>query len=122
MNTPIGSIPQVPIVIKQGATFYLPVYYLDQNGVAIPLTDYGARMIARKTAEAIGDPLFDLTEGSGITITDATGLIEALISATVTGAYDAGWVGVYEFYLISPGGGSIVPLFEGEITVEGGAL
>jgi len=87
------------ITIEQGATFTFTV-----TVTALNLTGYSARMQGR-TTHASSDKVFNLTSGSGITITagtDSTLLIT--ISATATAAISAPSYGVYDLEIESVSG------------------
>jgi len=92
----------LPITIDQGATFYLPITYKDEDGDPIIITDYSARMQIRETLNS-DDTLVDLsTETGEIVITGVDGLIVITIGTTVTALLPAGMRGVWDLFITSP--------------------
>lgn len=57
-------------IIEQGATFSRVFTYQDSAGAGINLAGFSGRMQVRASLEA-ATPIFDLTEGDGIAVTDA---------------------------------------------------
>lgn len=82
-----GPLP-IPwnIELHQGADFAMSFYYKDDNDTAVDLTGYTAQMQVRE--ESGGDLLLDLTTGSGITITAASGKIDIVLMADQTTALE----------------------------------
>ena len=118
--TAIGQIPKIPINIKQGGMFYLPIYWLDKNKDPLSLVSYNAQWRAKASPGASED-LFNLKLGSGITFTISTALIEITMTSAISKEFDAPWSGVHNFSLITPGG-NYIPLFEGPLTIEAGGI
>lgn len=124
----LGAIPQVPITIKRGGTFYLPFTYLDANGITIDLTSYNARMQIWSSETASGTAILDIgtygthAEQGSIVITPITFGISMTILSSFTGtlanSFSQGW---HEFHLINPSNAD-VPLFEGPVTFEPGGI
>lgn len=113
------------IVIEQGATFTLAITYKDSSGSLINLTNFDARMEVR-VAYTSADALATLTSAaggtgntSGISLGDAAGTINIVISETATKALTAPATNVYDLELVAPDG-SITRLIEGKATVSPG--
>jgi hypothetical protein len=103
------------ILIEQGATFSQVITYKD-NGVAVNLTGYTARMQVRATLES-ASTLVELTTANGrIALGGAAGTITLSISATDTEALTAGR-GVYDLELVS-GSGIVTRLLQGVATIS----
>ena len=101
--------------IYQGATFNPTLTWKDENGTAINLTGYTARMQARvKITDT--DPFINLTtENGGITLGGAAGTVALYISAEDTA--DIADSGVYDLELVSSGG-EVNRLLMGNITLS----
>jgi hypothetical protein len=103
------------ILIEQGATFSQLVTYKD-NGVAVNLTGYTARMQVRATLES-ASTLVELTTANGrIALGGTAGTITLTISATDTAALTSGR-GVYDLELVS-GSGIVTRLLQGVATIS----
>jgi hypothetical protein len=103
------------ILIEQGATFSQLVTYKD-NGVAVNLTGYTARMQVRSTLES-ATTVVELTTANGrIALGGAAGTISLTISATDTAGLTAGR-GVYDLELVS-GSGIVTRLLQGVCTIS----
>jgi hypothetical protein len=103
------------ILIEQGATYSQVITYKD-NGVAVNLTGYTARMQVRATLEA-ATALIELTTANGrIALGGAAGTITLSISATDTEALTSGR-GVYDLELVS-GSGIVTRLLQGVCTIS----
>jgi len=104
------------IPIEQGATFTLDISVTDENGDAIDLTGYTARMsIKRDSRETAA--LLELTTANGrIIITAASGLVTLVLTAAETAAISTWQRGVYDLELVS-GGGTVTRLCEGAVTL-----
>jgi len=111
---------ELNITIQQGATFSLPLTWVDPDGDPIDLTGYDLRMQVRRNVADLepGDPLVDLTIGEGITVTSAVGGAFTLrIAPTTTAILPIGpWV--YDVEAESSGG-DVTRLLEGRATVSG---
>lgn len=98
------------IVIEQGATYSQSITYID-NGTAVNLTGYSARMQVRSTMEA-ATFLIELTNANGrIALGGVAGTIVLSIAAADTTAITAGR-GVYDLELVS-GSGVVTRLLQG---------
>jgi hypothetical protein len=105
------------ITIEQGATFTLD-FTIKQDGVAVNLTGYHARMQARRKHAAIEKDL-DLTdeEGGGITLGGAAGTVSVRVEADATALIQARpQPGVWDFELEAPDG-TVTRELEGQYTV-----
>jgi hypothetical protein len=103
------------LLIEQGATFSQVITYKD-NGVAVNLQGYTARMQVRSTLES-ATALIELTTANGrIALGGAAGTITLSISATDTAALTAGR-GVYDLELVS-GSGIVTRLLQGVATIS----
>jgi hypothetical protein len=103
------------LLIEQGATFSQVITYKD-NGVAVNLTGYTARMQVRATLEA-ATALIELTTANGrIALGGTAGTITLSISATDTAALTSGR-GVYDLELVS-GSGIVTRLLQGVATIS----
>jgi len=103
------------ILIEQGATFSQVITYKD-NGVAVNLTGYTARMQVRSTLES-ATTVVELTTANGrIALGGAAGTITLTISATDTAGLTAGR-GVYDLELVS-GSGIVTRLLQGVATIS----
>jgi len=128
MDNSLGSIPQVPITIKRGGTFYLPINYADSEGIPIDLTDYNARFQIWSSQTASGTALIDIgsygtntTFGTIAIIPSLGALVLTIYSSftiTLPNICSKGWS---EFYLIDDFDNKI-PLFEGPVYFESGGL
>jgi hypothetical protein len=103
------------ILIEQGATFSQVITYKD-NGVAVNLTGYTARLQVRATLES-ASTLIELTTANGrIALGGAAGTITLTIAAADTAALTAGR-GVYDLELVS-GSGIVTRLLQGVATIS----
>jgi hypothetical protein len=92
-----------PYEIKQGATWVVEFQYVDQDGAAIDLTGYTARMQGRTDYEA-SSTIFSLTSPSGGLVIDGPmGLVTATLTAVQTAAMTKGAF-VYDVEIVSAGG------------------
>lgn len=104
------------IVIDQGATYEETVEWVDSDGVAIPLTDYTARMQVRTEPDAADPPILDLTDGDGLTIDEPAGTVAIEIDAATTAALTPGRY-QYDLEVESPAG-KVTRLIQGFCTVD----
>jgi hypothetical protein len=103
------------LLIEQGATFSQVITYKD-NGVAVNLQGFTARMQVRATLEA-ATALIELTTANGrIALGGTAGTITLTISATDTEALTSGR-GVYDLELVS-GSGIVTRLLQGVATIS----
>jgi tRNA threonylcarbamoyladenosine modification (KEOPS) complex Pcc1 subunit len=103
------------ILIEQGATFSESMVYKDQ-GVAINLTGYTARMQVRSTLESATTVVELTTANDRIALGGTAGTITLTISATDTAGLTAGR-GVYDLELVS-GSGIVTRLLQGVATIS----
>jgi hypothetical protein len=103
------------ILIEQGATFSESMVYKDQ-GVAINLTGFTARMQVRATLESASTLVELTTANDRIALGGTAGTITLSISATDTEALTAGR-GVYDLELVS-GSGIVTRLLQGVATIS----
>jgi tRNA threonylcarbamoyladenosine modification (KEOPS) complex Pcc1 subunit len=103
------------ILIEQGATYSQSITYKD-NGVAVNLTGYTARMQVRATLESASTLVELTTANSRIALGGTAGTISLTISATDTAALTAGR-GVYDLELVS-GSGIVTRLLQGVATIS----
>ncbi len=84
------SAGKYALTVEQGATFELSITYKDSTGTPINLTNYGARMQFRSTVDSsviIASLTSTLdSDGSGITITAASGALYIRMSAASSSA------------------------------------
>lgn len=106
---------QYNITINQGSTFRTVLTWKDASDNPINLTNYTARMQGRKTVES-ATTVFNLTNGSGITLGGAAGTITIEMSATTTAALSPG-SGVFDLELVSQSG-DVTRLVEGSYTIK----
>lgn len=104
------------IQIEPGATFELPLQFLDANSVPINLTGYTARMQVRPAPG--GTLILDLTTSNGkIVITDAAqGKLKLLVEASETNSVPPG-VYRYDLELQSPAN-VVTRYLEGQVRVK----
>jgi len=103
------------LLFEQGANFSQVITY-KEDGVAINLTGYTARMQVRATLEA-ASTLVELTTGNyGIVLGGVAGTITLGLSASATAAITAGR-GVYDLELVS-GAGIVTRLLQGVVTIS----
>jgi tRNA threonylcarbamoyladenosine modification (KEOPS) complex Pcc1 subunit len=103
------------ILIEQGATYSQSITYKD-NGVAVNLTGYTARMQVRATLESASTLVELTTANSRIALGGTAGTITLTISATDTAGLTAGR-GVYDLELVS-GSGIVTRLLQGVATIS----
>jgi hypothetical protein len=113
------SAAQYDLVIEQGTTFQRDFTWKTAAGVAIPLTGYTIRLMARiNPTDAV--PVISLTTpATGITITsEANGTFQILLSAAITAGY-AFTEAQYDLEAASPAATPVVTrLMEGTITIS----
>jgi hypothetical protein len=103
------------LTIEQGANFSQVITY-KEDGVAVNLTGYTARMQVRATLESASTLVELTTANSRIALGGAAGTISLTISATDTAALTAGR-GVYDLELVS-GSGIVTRLLQGVATIS----
>lgn len=104
------------IPIEQGATWTLDISVTDDNGDAIDLTGYTARMSIRRDADD-STALIELTTANGrISIAALTGIVTLVLTAAETAAITTWTRGVYDLELVSAIG-TVTRLIQGAVTV-----
>jgi hypothetical protein len=103
--------------VYRGATFSEQIEWKDENGVAIDLTGFTARMHMRDTLEATTPFLTLTTENGGIALGGVAGTVDLLASATATTAISA-TSGVYDLELVAGDGVTVTRLLEGLVTIS----
>lgn len=110
------SAGQYDLYIEQGATFQKVITWKDSTGAAIDLTNYSARLQARKTKSSTTTFLEATTANGRITLGGVAGTITIAVPASVTTALTT-YSGVYDLELESAGG-VVTRLLEGDVTVS----
>lgn len=105
------------LFVYRGATFSEQIEWKDENGLAIDLTGFTARMHMRDTLEATTPFLTLTTENGGITLGGTAGTVNLLASATATSAISA-TSGVYDLELVAGDGVTVTRLLEGLVTIS----
>ena len=114
-----SSIPQVPISIKQSATFELSILYVDTDGNPIDLSGYTAKMQVRETTDCADPPIVDLTtENGGISIDGTNGIVNILILKEDTELLPEPFKGVYDLFIVNQNGQADC-LISGLVSIEG---
>jgi hypothetical protein len=103
------------ILIEQGATYSQVITYKD-NGVAVNLQGFTARMQVRSTLESATALIELTTANSRIALGGAAGTITLTIAAADTAALTSGR-GVYDLELVS-GSGIVTRLLQGVATIS----
>ena len=103
--------------VYRGATFSEQIEWKDENGVAIDLTGYTARLHMRETLEAPIPFLTLTTENGGIALGGTAGTVDLLVSAAATSAI-AATSGVYDLELVAGDGVTVTRLLEGLVTIS----
>lgn len=103
--------------VYRGATFSEQIEWKDENGVAIDLTGFTARMHMRDTLEATTPFLTLTTENGGIALGGAAGTVDLLASAVATSAIIV-TSGVYDLELVAGDGVTVTRLLEGLVTIS----
>jgi hypothetical protein len=102
-------------VIEQGADWYVNFQWKDSTGTPINVTGYTAALQIR-TSPLAKTTVLSLTNGSGITITGATGLFAIHATAAQTTAITNG---TYAYDMeITSGSGVVTRLVQGTINVS----
>jgi hypothetical protein len=107
------------IIIDQGATWRLPVQWVDDDGAGINMAGYTLRAQIRTNYAARGGNLLaDLTLGAGIEYTDqANGEFALSISAAATRTMP---IGSFRWDVeAESGGGEVTRLLMGPVDVRG---
>lgn len=103
--------------VYRGATFSEQIEWKDENGVAIDLTGFTARMHMRDTLEATTPFLTLTTENGGIALGGAAGTVDLLASAAATSSISA-TSDVYDLELVAGDGVTVTRLLEGLVTIS----
>lgn len=108
--------PTYDFVIKQGEELRIPMTWYDQNRVAMDVTGYTARLVARNTDPA--DPaLLDISDVSGhITVGTTDGTFVIVIPDVETSALDFDKAN-YQME-ITPAGGGTIRFMQGRIRLS----
>ena len=114
------SQPELPLEIVQGATFVLPITYVDDvAGGAVNLTDYTAIMEVRSTADSVDPALVTCTtENALIVISGSLGLITITIPASTTATLEGGTCAVYDLFITAPSTGVSERLLSGPVLIS----
>lgn len=101
--------------IEQGAQFLRIFTWQNQDGTAIDLSSYTARMQIKETKDSTTN-LVSLTSSSGITLGGSAGTITVTIgvATTATLSFDTA---VYDLEMID-GSGTVTRLLEGEVRLS----
>ena len=103
------------LFIDQGTTYTRDFVYKDAAGAIIPLTNYTAQMMIRKTATASGTPILS----KALAVTGAEGKITLSLTDEETQALPAPFDGVYDIEINDVDGGNIVTrLVQGNIRID----
>lgn len=102
--------------IEQGTTHRMSFLWEDSDGVAINLTDYTARMQARKAFNADEVLINANTENGMITLVPATGEVQIVLPEAITALFT--WSqALYDVELISADG-TVTRLVQGSINIS----
>lgn len=109
--------------IEQGATWVQDIWWEDETGTPMVLTDYIARFQARSSLSDVGTLVDLTTENGGIEIDGPAGKITITMDADATAALD--WpagrhvqsTGIYQLELESPTG-FVTRLLKGNLTLD----
>ena len=104
------------ITLYRGSTFRQTLTWKDQNGTAINLTGWTARLQGRKSIPSDTPFITLTTENGGITLGGAAGTIELYITHMATAAL-VDDIGSYDLELIA-GNGDVTRLMMGRILVD----
>lgn len=102
------------ISAEQGSDYATTVTYTDDNGSPVNLAGYSSRMQVRHFAGS-PTPVLTLTNGNGMTITAATGVISVAITAAALAQIPAGSY-KYDLEIVS-GAGAVTKLLGGDFDV-----
>jgi hypothetical protein len=110
----------LPITIQQGATFVLPVQFLDQNLNPLSLTGATAQFIV-KSSPTDTNELVDISSPVDITINILQAVVTVNISAAATSLLPAPFNGVYNL-LITSSIGVVARALEGPVLITPGVF
>lgn len=105
---------QLDLVIEQGATFTLSLFYQDDTGAAVDITGRTARMQLRSAVTSADVVLALTTENGRIAIEGPRGLIALSIAATDTAGLSGS--GVYDLELVN--GALVERVLQGTYTIS----
>ena len=108
------SAGEYDITIEQGADWELILTW-NRDGEPVDLTDYTARMMARRRITDSYETL-SITTDDAITLGGVAGTITILLKAAETSALRAG-TNVYDLELVSPSG-VVTRLIEGALWID----
>lgn len=103
------------LTIEQGATFDPVMTWKDENGDAINLTGYTARMQIREEVESTTTLHEATTANSEIVLGGIAGTITFAISAVITAAFTFD-TGVYDLELVN--GNDVTRLLRGDVVLS----
>jgi hypothetical protein len=107
----------VNLLINQGSKFEQPIL-VRENGVAVDLTDYTARMQVREWKDSTTVLLELTTENGGIILTPTVGLVTLYAHGDETAALDFG-DGVYDVEIVEPApGADPIRIMEGRVSLS----
>lgn len=88
----INSLPyREDFRVYRGDTFEKIVFIIAKgNAQSFTPENLAGWVFTCKVKDNDGNVVYSLTEGSGITVTDADGLVQVLLSATQTAAFNSG--------------------------------
>ena len=101
-TTTVKEGDKVNITIKKGTTYEHVFIYVDENGVPIDITGYGARMQIRETVTSAAY-VYQALSGGDLNIGGVNGELGLSIPYSVTAAFSF-TSGVYDIELITPTG------------------
>lgn len=102
--------------IEQGTTHRMSFLWEDSDGVAINLTDYTARMQARKAFNAEEVLISATTENGMVALIPATGEVQIELPESITTTFS--WSqALYDLELVSDDG-TVTRLVQGSITIS----
>lgn len=104
------------IKVVKGETYDHIYTYADDNGVAIGITGYTARMHIRATVDAT-TTLYEAVSGGDLTIGGTAGTVTLSIPAATTAAWTF-LSGVYDVELVSPAGKVIKLVGVSRVTIS----
>lgn len=103
--------------VYRGATFAEQIAWKDENGTAIDLTGFTARMHMREAVDAATPFLTVTTENGGITLGGVAGTINILATSAATSAITATG-GVYDLEIVAADTVTVTRLLEGIVIIS----
>lgn len=101
--------------VEQGATFRRSVTLRDSENDPINLTNFAARMHIRPEVDSEEVMVYLTTENGRLT-TNASGVVEIYMHASVTATIDRD--GVYDMELVSGGNGDVDRVLKGKVRLD----